>query len=300
METQTSFSTSSDKCSTESARVSKYATPDPGIFGGLPPGTKGYTAGPMSWQPQFNFPYFDAAADQLRADFGFEIVSPAELDDPDVREAALASKDGNPEEYNRLTNTTWGDFLSRDVKLIADDGIQFIAVLDGWEKSRGARLETFVGHALCGLPVYDYEDGSLIPDDVLARAWAGLQPADFAVPHRDGETRVVNAQTGGAKGQKAEQFNLLPWPALAQVARLYAFGSTKYEPHNWQKGYDWSLSFDSLIRHAVAFWSGEELDPETQCSHMASVVFHALALMTFVDSHPELDDRFITLAAGLA
>lgn len=99
-----------------------------------------YIAGPMSGLPHFNFPAFYAAADALRAQ-GYDIVSPAELDDAEDAEMAKNSPDGSLGSVKK----TWGDFLSRDVKLLADDGINAIAFLPGWEKSRGAKLEAFVG-----------------------------------------------------------------------------------------------------------------------------------------------------------
>lgn len=108
-----------------------------------------------------------------------------------------------------------------------------------------------------------------------------------------GEVRITNEKTGGQKGKKPQRYDLLPWSELDKVAQLYAFGATKYADHNWRKGYAWSLSFASLIRHAKAFWDdGEAIDPETGEHHMTSVVFHALALMYFEDHHPDLDDRF--------
>ena len=105
------------------------------------------------------------------------------------------------------------------------------------------------------------------------------------------ETRIVNAKTGGEKGQKLARFDLLPWDEMTEVAELYGRGAAKYADRNWEKGYDWSLSFASLMRHATEFWQGEYMDEENQCAHLASVVFHALALMQFYKKHPELDDR---------
>lgn len=106
------------------------------------------------------------------------------------------------------------------------------------------------------------------------------------------EVRVVNEKTGGEKGAKEARFSLIPKKELWEVARLYNFGSQKYESHNWRKGYDWSLSLDALERHLYLFWEDREsMDEETQCHHLASVVFHAFALMYFDREHPELDDR---------
>lgn len=101
-----------------------------------------YLAGPMSGVPQFNIPLFDNATARLRLQ-GFTIVSPAELDDADVRKACLASVDGKA---TPATNGggTWAEFLARDVKLIADK-VDGIVMLPDWVKSRGARLEVFVG-----------------------------------------------------------------------------------------------------------------------------------------------------------
>jgi len=105
------------------------------------------------------------------------------------------------------------------------------------------------------------------------------------------ETRITNPLTGGQKGQKDIRFSLLPVDELWEVARLYHAGASKYEDHNWRLGYDWSLSYDALMRHATQFWNGESADEETGCHHLASVIFHALALMYFEKEHSELDDR---------
>lgn len=133
---------------------------------------KVYLAGPMTGRKQFNIPTFDLAAADLRRR-GFEVVSPAELDDPETRAIALQSPDGAPGSGS-ANGETWGDFLSRDVKLLADGGIEAIYVLPGWEKSRGARLETFVGRALCGLPIFDFQTMTVVPPVLLLEAWASF------------------------------------------------------------------------------------------------------------------------------
>lgn len=113
------------------------------------------------------------------------------------------------------------------------------------------------------------------------------------------EVRIVNEATGGEKGQKGQRYDLIPWNALDQVAEVYAAGANKYADHNWRLGYDWSLSFASLIRHAKAFWEGESIDEEMGTHHLGAVVFHALALLTFEVEHPELDDRATTTLEAL-
>lgn len=139
-----------------------------------------YIAGPMTGLPQFNFPAFDSMAESLRR-AGYRVVSPAELDDPEDRAAALASPDGHMHGGHHM-NKTWGDFLARDVKLIADGDaegpIDGIIVLPGWERSRGARLETFVGRMLCEKPVYTwdatYEELRRVSMLRLAQGWLGV------------------------------------------------------------------------------------------------------------------------------
>ena len=117
---------------------------------------KYYLAGPMTGRPQFNYPLFDRVATKLR-DSGLDITSPAEMDDEDTRAAAMASPDGSVDDYTAEGKGTWGDFLSRDVKLIADT-LGGIILLPEWETSAGARLELFVALNL-GYPAYEYSPG---------------------------------------------------------------------------------------------------------------------------------------------
>ena len=84
-----------------------------------------YLAGPMSGLPDLNFPLFHAEAARLRA-LGHEVVNPAEL---------------NPDH-----TMPWAECLRRDIPgLLTCEGI---ALLPGWEKSRGAVLEHHIATAL--------------------------------------------------------------------------------------------------------------------------------------------------------
>lgn len=132
-----------------------------------------YIAGPMTGYPKFNIPAFDDIALALRR-LDHTVISPAELDGYDVRQWLLKSEHGSPADYP--PGFTWGDFLARDVKTIADSSLTGVVVLPGWQKSRGARLETFVAR-LAGLDVMRFyvleERFSNVPTSELTTAWSG-------------------------------------------------------------------------------------------------------------------------------
>lgn len=105
------------------------------------------------------------------------------------------------------------------------------------------------------------------------------------------EERVTDPDTGGQKGRKEERFDLIPWDSVAAIARVYSFGSKKYSPHNWRRGYAWSLSFAALMRHLTAWWEGEDLDRESGMSHLAHAGFHILSLLWYSIRGMGKDDR---------
>lgn len=106
------------------------------------------------------------------------------------------------------------------------------------------------------------------------------------------ETRIVDPTTGGEKGQKDCQIGAVDPAALAEVGKVAGFGGVKYERYNFAKGYRWSLSYDALQRHLMAFWGGEDRDPESGLYHLAHAAWHCLALMTFMMRKKGTDDRF--------
>ena len=91
-----------------------------------------YIAGPMTGLPEHNFPAFHAAAERLRK-AGWEVVNPAE-------------------NFGGRTNLPRERYLREDVaQLVRCDAV---ALLPGWEESRGAKLEYLLAREL-GLKVID-------------------------------------------------------------------------------------------------------------------------------------------------
>jgi hypothetical protein len=94
---------------------------------------KVYIAGPMTGLPDYNYPAFAAASDALAA-AGYEPVSPAgEL----------------------IDGWEWHHYLRRALQqMLTCEGV---ALLPGWELSRGARIEKRLAHDLC-MPVWQLAD----------------------------------------------------------------------------------------------------------------------------------------------
>lgn len=108
------------------------------------------------------------------------------------------------------------------------------------------------------------------------------------------EVRVIDERTGGQKGVKPERMDLIPFPALEELARVYGFGAEKYERNNYLKGYDYSLSLGAMLRHISLWAQGQDVDEESGLSHLAHAAWHAFALMMFQECSLGTDDRYKT------
>lgn len=102
----------------------------------------------------------------------------------------------------------------------------------------------------------------------------------------------ITSETGGQKGQKLARLGSLDPKALMEVAKVAGFGEQKYARLNYLKGYDWSLSYDACQRHLHAYWSGEDLDPESGLPHLAHAAWHCLAQLAFLIHGIGTDDRY--------
>lgn len=88
-------------------------------------GSRVYLSGPMSGIAEHNFPAFNAEALRLRA-AGYRVVNPVEIN-PDV-------------------GASWETCLRADIKALCDCDV--IALMPGWQGSKGAHLELNIAHRL--------------------------------------------------------------------------------------------------------------------------------------------------------
>lgn len=265
---------------------------------------KVYLAGPMRGYDHYNYPLFEAATNALR-DAGHDVVSPHEID---MEEGYVDFERDENGAFTRVELTelfTMEKALARDFREII--GADAIVLLPGWHDSQGAMKERQVaidtGTEVFQLTVKQGPHGDPYP--VLVPV-----PNDWYPPLRDvsrdfesdgqvhtsetppaGEIRVVDPETGGAKGSKLARFDLLPYDALWSVAEHFGRGAAKYEERNWERGYRWSLSAAAMQRHFAAWWQGEDIDEETGDNHAQAFAWHGLVLLAFVLRGAGTDDR---------
>jgi hypothetical protein len=182
-------------------------------------GLRIYIAGPMRGIEAFNFPAFDAAAEQLRA-LGYEVFNPADHDREQHGDAVNDSATGDLDDIAD-TGFTLRAALAADAAWICEHA-DAVALLPGWDSSKGASAEAALGRAL-GLLVEPLAAfvGGVIPPQRREREPVVLAPLDA------GEVRSV-AASGAEKGVKLERFDLIPAEPLRLLARHYGVGSRKY------------------------------------------------------------------------
>ena len=95
------------------------------------------------------------------------------------------------------------------------------------------------------------------------------------------EVRHVDPDTGGAKCNKPSQISTLDPLAMLALGEVAGYGLDKYARYNYLRGFDYSLAYDAMQRHASLAWSGEDIDPESGLSHWGHAAWHCLALLSF-------------------
>ena len=84
------------------------------------------------------------------------------------------------------------------------------------------------------------------------------------------------------------RMELLDPEFMVGVAQVLTFGAKKYDAHNWKRATkeDTERIKGSILRHQMAYMSGEIVDPETNLNHMYHVGCNAMFLAYF-DRHKD-------------
>jgi len=78
------------------------------------------------------------------------------------------------------------------------------------------------------------------------------------------------------------RMDLIPVSTLNGLAEVLTYGAQKYGTNNWQGLSDFNNRFyGALLRHLIAWRSGEEIDTESGLHHLK----HALANICFLLDH---------------
>jgi hypothetical protein len=156
-------------------------------------GKRVYISGPMTGMPGHNFPAFHAAARRLRA-IGWRVVNPAE-------------------NFGGRTDLPRELYMRADVMLLAM--CDAIALLPGWQNSRGARVEYLLAHEM-GLDVLDAM--TLLPLVEVPVAAVQIGRADDAIDESvlSEALRITDGARQSSYGHPREDFarTALMWTGI--------------------------------------------------------------------------------------
>lgn len=74
------------------------------------------------------------------------------------------------------------------------------------------------------------------------------------------------------------------------IAEVLTKSRAKYDAFNWQKDTPFSVPYESLMRHLMAFQKGEEIDKESGCHHLLHVATNVMFLY-YHRNNTKMDDR---------
>ncbi len=96
----------------------------------------------------------------------------------------------------------------------------------------------------------------------------------------------------GEVGKTKAPMDLLPPAALTETAWVHGLGADKYGRYNWRENkVNASTYVSAILRHLMAWQSREDLDPESQRSHLAHIAAGCNILMDAEKQGTLIDDR---------
>ena len=98
------------------------------------------------------------------------------------------------------------------------------------------------------------------------------------------------------KANGKPRLTLVPPQLDEGAARALDYGADKHGQNQWRVGLSWSLTMDSLLRHAKAFAEGENIDPVEKGGSGLCHLDHIAANLAFLLHHyatgSGTDDRY--------
>ncbi len=229
-----------------------------------------YIAGPMRGIPRYNFPAFDFAKHVLAvSEETHELlaVSPADIDRGSGFDPDDMPEDWNWDEIHPSVGTK-EEVIERDFRAIRT--CDAIYMLQGWENSTGARAEAALAEWM-GLEFF-YEDKS----GFLTKALPKQEPLPA--------TKDSNPKDN--VGSRKPGLSAVPCKPLYEAGIALSYGGKKYGNHNYRAiGVRASVYYDAAMRHLMAWWEGEDIDPVEKGGSGLPHLAHAIAgLMVYRDA----------------
>ena len=224
-----------------------------------------YVGGPMTFHPWHNHPAFFAAAGALE-DQGWVVVNPAALDIEAGYDPVRLYPDPTLHDWSVWPEDHLGHkraVVRHDMELLL--GCDAIYLLEGWQKSVGARAEHAVA-VFGGLAIH------------------------FQTPP---QSTKKDTNPKDAVGSNKLPFSTLSGPVLAEVGLGLLEGALKYGRHNYRvAGVRSSIYYDATLRHLIAWWEGEDIDPDCGLSHVTKAIASLFVLRDAqIQGTVEWDDR---------
>lgn len=104
-----------------------------------------------------------------------------------------------------------------------------------------------------------------------------------------------NQSIGGIKHDSNKpRYELIPFEALHEIAKVFTFGANKYGDFNYRKGLTYNRLLGASLRHISKYIQGIDLDNESNLNHLAHAISNLMMIITFEKENKGeiLDDRY--------
>ena len=101
------------------------------------------------------------------------------------------------------------------------------------------------------------------------------------IRNQDEEAQMGQEGAGRFSEGKIRHDLVAPW-SLNEIARVYTYGTIKYDDDNWWKGLKWKKDvFGCILRHVWKWFRGEKFDDESGLHHMAHAAWNCMTIMEY-------------------
>jgi len=103
---------------------------------------------------------------------------------------------------------------------------------------------------------------------------------------------IKNSNPKDAVGVKKVPMSTVSAPVLMEMGLAMLEGDRKYGRHNYRViGVRASVYYDAAMRHLMAWWEGEDIDPDSGISHIAKALSCLAVLRDSMINEKFTDDR---------